>query len=171
MTAQPSAKALPKSSLAPSEATSKSFNLSSRSTGLLQAYRFTGEHPARLQLRPPLHPPPTRPPPYQRERTSTTMPPKRAPSSVPATNSKSAQARIQESGGSAGRALRDTYDALTAKENRSVVQAVGVFGVSSDVLFLRGSKGRIGRIGTERGGEEEKRGKRMLRTPILQHEV
>jgi len=66
------------------------------------------------------------------------MPPKNPPTSVPVTNSKAAQRRVQDGtngGGSApAQALRDTYQALTAKENRSVVQSVGFFGVA--VAFL-----------------------------------
>ena len=70
------------------------------------------------------------------------MPPKRAPTAVPTTNSKAAQARVQNSSSTnnnssaPARALRDTYDALTAKENRSVVQAVAGFGVSLDLSFV-----------------------------------
>ncbi|KAL2042047.1 hypothetical protein N7G274_005235 [Stereocaulon virgatum] len=70
------------------------------------------------------------------------MPPKRGPtaaqtSSVSRSSAISKRPRGGESTSSVGNALRNTYDALTAKENQSVVRAVGMFGVA--VAFFASS--------------------------------
>lgn len=64
------------------------------------------------------------------------MPPKRAP---PTNNKASTTPRAhqpQSTAGSVGGAFKTTYDALTARENQSVVRAVGMFGVSFCFLLF-----------------------------------
>ena len=63
------------------------------------------------------------------------MPPKRAPpTSRPSARASGPPAR-QEQPGTIGGALRNTYDALTAQENRSVLKAVGFAGVSGGRFY------------------------------------
>lgn len=58
------------------------------------------------------------------------MPPKRAtPTSRPSARATGPPAR-QEQPGTIGGGLRNTYDALTAQENRSLLKAVGFAAVS-----------------------------------------
>lgn len=83
---------------------------------------------------------PSNPPPIPSHSTQQqqqiTMPPKRAPTATPTTSSAKSNGRRLGSGqpqsgvSQVGGALRNTYEALTAKENQSVVRAVGMFGVS-----------------------------------------
>ncbi|KAL2051401.1 hypothetical protein ABVK25_008268 [Lepraria finkii] len=70
------------------------------------------------------------------------MPPKRAPTATPTSSTSRSSAvnkrpRGDDSTSSVGNALRNTYGALTAKENRSIVRAVGMFGVA--VAFFASS--------------------------------
>lgn len=69
---------------------------------------------------------PIPPKPNTHKHHPTTMPPKRTP--VPA-RSRGPPSRQPEPG-TIGGALKNTYDALTAQENRSVLKAVGFAGVS-----------------------------------------
>lgn len=57
------------------------------------------------------------------------MPPKRAPNAAVSARHGGAGSRQPEPG-TIGSALRNTYDVLTAQENRSVLKAVGFAGVS-----------------------------------------
>ncbi|KAF6226298.1 hypothetical protein HO133_009164 [Letharia lupina] len=74
------------------------------------------------------------------------MAPKRAPTATPTSSTSRSSAAAARSGGpparqpepgTVGGALRDTYDALTAQENRSVLKAVGFAGVA--VAFFSSS--------------------------------
>lgn len=77
-----------------------------------------------------------------------TMPPKRSPNALPSSssnnnNSSSSRALAPSSAtSSATDKLRTVYEALTAKENQSVVRSVAIFGVSGGFLFP-GSGGRL----------------------------
>ena len=57
------------------------------------------------------------------------MPPRRAVPS--ASNSSKRQLQNTDGTSSVTRALKNTFDTLTDYENRGIVKAVGVFGVSS----------------------------------------
>ena len=79
------------------------------------------------------------------------MPPKRAPTATPTSSASRSSAAARSSGpparqqepGTVGSALRNTYDMLTAQENRSVLKAVGFAGVSEYSCFAtRGRRGR-----------------------------
>ncbi|KAL9075542.1 MAG: hypothetical protein Q9161_001614 [Pseudevernia consocians] len=87
------------------------------------------------------------------------MPPKRAPTATPtsSTSRSSAAARLggpparQPEQGTIGSALRNTYDALTAQENRSALKAVGFAGVSGDFSYSV-----MGPRGEKRKGERKR---------------
>ena len=63
------------------------------------------------------------------------MPSRRAPTAVPSISS-TKRYQSQPPSSAPVRALKNTYDALTAKENQSVVGAVGMFGVGLDLFIL-----------------------------------
>lgn len=71
------------------------------------------------------------------------MPPKRAPPTTKPSTAPRAQPP-QSAAGSVGDTFKNTYDALTAKENQSVVRAVGMFGVSC-VFPFRTNRGGMAR--------------------------
>ena len=76
------------------------------------------------------------------------MPPKRAPTATPTSSASRSSAAARSSGpparkpesGTVGSALRNTYDMLTAQENRSVLKAVGFAGVSEYFCFATGGQ-------------------------------
>ena len=85
------------------------------------------------------------------------MPPKRAtPASRPSARASGLPARKEEEPGTIGGALRNTYDVLTAQENRSLLKALGFAGVSWRFFELE--------IFSSRLRDEERQLRRMRRS-------
>jgi len=57
------------------------------------------------------------------------MPPKRAPTTTSSSRGLTAASQTAQGQSSMGQVLRSGYDTVTARENQSVVRAVGMFGV------------------------------------------